>query len=62
MTDEVLSQAQTPSEASSDAQINDDEKERTQSQNDGALSAEIVEPEVIEGDFVIAKPEIRYHI
>lgn len=62
MTDEVLSQTQTPSEASNDAQINNDEKERTQSRNDGVLSAEIVEPEVIEGDFVIAKPEIRYHI
>ncbi len=31
-------------------------------QDDVQLGAEVVEPEVIEGDFVIAKPEIHYHI
>lgn len=27
-----------------------------------SVGAEVVEPEIIEGDFVIAKPEIHYHI
>ena len=47
MTDEILTQ---------------DEMQDEVLQDDAVLAAEIVEPETIEGDFVIAKPEIRYHI
>ncbi len=50
----------SPSESQSNSESA--ASEQSVSTNQNAANAEIIEPEAIEGDFVVAKPEIVYHL
>lgn len=53
---------QTQPVAIDDENVTDTSVDQDATQAEKPLNAEIVEPEAIEGDFVIAKPEIVYHL
>ena len=50
------------SNVQSDQEVLQDDEQNSSATAQGATNAEIVEPEAIEGDFVVAKPEIVYHL
>lgn len=63
MQEEVLQSESVENESVSESQSNSEAaaNEQSVSTNQNPANAEIIEPEAIEGDFVVAKPEIVYH-
>ena len=64
MQEEVLQSESVENESVSESQSNSEAaaNEQSVSTNQNPANAEIIEPEAIEGDFVVAKPEIVYHL
>lgn len=63
MQEEVLQSESVENESVSESQSNSEAaaNEQSVSTNQNPANAEIIEPEAIEGDFVVVKPEIVYH-
>ena len=64
MQEEVSQSESVENESVFESQSNSEAaaNEQSVSTNQNPANAEIIEPEAIEGDFVVAKPEIVYHL
>ena len=60
--DSAKAEEELQSNVQSDQEVLQDDEQNPSATAQGATNAEIVEPEAIEGDFVVAKPEIVYHL